>query len=54
MTAIIDLHGRRIIDSRGNPTVEVEVDGALHRIPHAKIAKARLEYDFDADLRRKE
>jgi len=34
--------------------VEIEVDGALHRIPIDKIAKAHLEYDFDADLRRKE
>ena len=34
--------------------VEIEVDGALHRIPHAKIAKANLEYDFEADLKRKE
>jgi ribosome maturation factor RimP len=34
--------------------VEVDVDGALHRIPHEKIAKAHLEYDFEADLRRKE
>jgi enolase len=25
MTAIIDVHGREILDSRGNPTVEVEV-----------------------------
>ena len=34
MTAIIDLHARRILDSRGNPTVEVEVmleDGAFGR-----------------------
>ena len=31
MTAIIDVHGREILDSRGNPTVEVDVlleDGA--------------------------
>lgn len=34
--------------------VEIDVDGTLHRIPLAKIAKANLEYDFDADLRRKE
>ena len=34
--------------------VELEVDGALHRIPLDRIAKAHLEYDFDADLRRKE
>src|SRR5215475_13514519 len=25
MSAIIDIHGREILDSRGNPTVEVEV-----------------------------
>ncbi len=34
MTAIIDIHGREILDSRGNPTVEVEVlleDGSLGR-----------------------
>ena len=34
MTAIIDLHARQIIDSRGNPTVEVEVmleDGSFGR-----------------------
>ncbi len=34
--------------------VEIDVDGALHRIPHDKIAKAHLEYDFDADIGRKE
>jgi ribosome maturation factor RimP len=34
--------------------VLIEVDGTVHRVPHAKIAKANLEYDFDADLRRKE
>jgi enolase len=34
VTAIIDLHGRQIIDSRGNPTVEVDVlldDGSFGR-----------------------
>ena len=34
--------------------VEVDVDGVLHRIPHDQIAKAHLEYDFEADLRRKD
>lgn len=34
--------------------VELDVDGRLHRIPHDQIAKAHLEYDFEADLRRKE
>lgn len=34
MTTIIDIHGREILDSRGNPTVEVEVtleDGSMGR-----------------------
>jgi enolase len=34
MTAIIHVHGRQVLDSRGNPTVEVEVlleDGSLGR-----------------------
>jgi phosphopyruvate hydratase len=34
MTAIIEIHGREILDSRGNPTVEVDVlleDGSLGR-----------------------
>ena len=34
MTAIVDIIGREILDSRGNPTVEVDVvleDGALGR-----------------------
>ena len=34
MTAIVDIHARQIIDSRGNPTVEVDVlleDGSFGR-----------------------
>jgi len=34
--------------------VLVDVDGVLHRIPHDQIAKANLEYDAEADLRRKD
>jgi ribosome maturation factor RimP len=34
--------------------VELEVDGVLHRVPLDRIAKAHLEYDADADLRRKD
>jgi ribosome maturation factor RimP len=33
--------------------VEIEVDGKVHRIPVDRVAKAHLEYDFEADLRRK-
>ena len=34
MTAILDIHGREILDSRGNPTVEVDIlleDGSMGR-----------------------
>ena len=34
MTAIVDIIGREILDSRGNPTIEVDVvleDGSLGR-----------------------
>src|SRR3546814_16243580 len=34
MTAIIDIHARQILDSRGNPTVEVDIlleDGSFGR-----------------------
>jgi ribosome maturation factor RimP len=34
--------------------VLVDIDGVLHRIPHDQIAKAHLEYDVEADLRRKD
>jgi ribosome maturation factor RimP len=34
--------------------VEIEVDGTIHQVPHDRIAKARLEYDFEADLGRKD
>jgi ribosome maturation factor RimP len=34
--------------------VEIDVDGIVHRIPLDRIAKAHLEYDADADLRRKD
>jgi ribosome maturation factor RimP len=34
--------------------VEIDVDGTLHRIPLDRIAKANLEYDVEADLRRKD
>jgi len=34
--------------------VEIEVDGVLHRIPLDRVAKAHLQYDADADLRRKD
>jgi ribosome maturation factor RimP len=34
--------------------VALDVDGVTHRIPLDRIAKAHLEYDAEADLRRKD
>ncbi len=34
--------------------VLVDVDGVVHRVPHDQIAKANLEYDAEADLKRKD
>jgi ribosome maturation factor RimP len=34
--------------------VELDVDGVVHRVPHDQIAKAHLEVDLEADLRRKD
>jgi ribosome maturation factor RimP len=34
--------------------VEIDVDGVPHRVPHDQLAKAHLEYDVAADLRRKD
>ena len=47
MTAIIDLHAREILDSRGNPTVEVDVlleDGSFGRaaVPSGASIRAHL------------
>jgi len=44
MTAITDIIGREILDSRGNPTVEVDIvleDGALGRAAAPSILPAR-------------
>ncbi|MBK9516977.1 MAG: ribosome maturation factor RimP [Anaeromyxobacter sp.] len=47
-------HWSGILAGFKDEAVEVDVDGVLHRIPHDQIAKAHLEYDFEADLRRKD
>ncbi len=58
MTAIIDIHGREILDSRGNPTVEVEVlleDGSFGRaaVPSgASTGKHEAVELRDGDMRR--
>ena len=46
MTAILDIHARQILDSRGNPTVEVDVfleDGSMKFSVNPQAAeRARL------------
>jgi enolase len=58
MTAIIDVHARQILDSRGNPTVEVEVtleDGGFGRaaVPSGASTGAHEAVELrDADAKR--
>ncbi|MEQ1725911.1 MAG: phosphopyruvate hydratase [Sphingopyxis sp.] len=58
MTAIIDIHGRQILDSRGNPTVEVDVlleDGSFGRamVPSGASTGAHEAVELrDGDLAR--
>jgi enolase len=58
MTAILDIHAREILDSRGNPTVEVEVtleDGTLGRaaVPSGASTGAHEAVELrDGDKRR--
>lgn len=47
-------HWTGILKGFKDGAVELEVDGLTHRVPHDQIAKANLEYDFEADLRRKD
>jgi len=47
-------HWTGILKGFKDGAVELDVDGVLHRVPHDQIAKANLEYDFEADLRRKD
>ena len=42
MTEIVDIYAREILDSRGNPTVEVEVDLDSGIVGRAAVPSARL------------
>ncbi len=58
MTAIIDIHGREILDSRGNPTIEVDVlldDGSFGRaaVPSGASTGAHEAVELrDGDMKR--
>ncbi|BDG02032.1 ribosome maturation factor RimP [Anaeromyxobacter oryzae] len=47
-------HWTGVLKGFRDGAVEIDVDGVLHRVPHDQIAKAHLEYDAEADLRRKD
>jgi ribosome maturation factor RimP len=47
-------HWTGILKGFRDGAVEIDVDGVLHRVPHDQIAKAHLEFDAGADLRRKD
>jgi len=48
MTVIVDVHGRQILDSRGNPTVEVEVELACGARGRAAIPSGASTGTFEA------
>src|SRR5436853_208578 len=60
MTGIADIHGREILDSRGNPTVEVDViledgslGGAQARVlpcPMMNIVNGGVHADYPIDM----
>ena len=41
MTAIVDIHAREILDSRGNPTVEVDVRLETGTVGRAAVPSGR-------------
>ena len=48
MSAIASVHGRQILDSRGNPTVEVDVTLASGATGRAAVASGALTGEFEA------
>ena len=48
MTAIVDIHAREILDSRGNPTVEVEIGLRSGAHGHAAVPSGASTGEFEA------
>ncbi len=48
MSTIVDVHGREILDSRGNPTVEVEVTTELGSIGRVAVPSGASTGEFEA------
>ena len=42
MSEIVHIHGREILDSRGNPTIEVDVKLASGAMGRAEIGRAHV------------
>ena len=40
---IVEIHAREILDSRGNPTVEVEVSYRIRRIRPCRRSERRID-----------
>ena len=48
MTHIIEVHGREIIDSRGNPTVEVDVELSIGAFGRAAVPSGASTGEHEA------
>ena len=52
MSMIIDVYGREVLDSRGNPTVEVEVVLESGAVGRAMVPSGASTGAFEAVIRR--
>ena len=48
MSTIVDVHAREILDSRGNPTLEVEVVTELGNVGRAAVPSGASTGEFEA------
>jgi enolase len=48
MSSIVDLHAREILDSRGNPTIEVEVTTEAGNVGRAAVPSGASTGEFEA------
>ena len=48
MSTIVDVHAREILDSRGNPTLEVEVATELGNVGRAAVPSGASTGEFEA------
>ena len=48
MSSIVDVHAREILDSRGNPTIEVEVTTETGNVGRAAVPSGASTGEFEA------